>query len=32
MDYGELMAHTKAMAPQLRKQAQPIQVATFEIQ
>jgi HK97 family phage prohead protease len=32
MDYAELMAHTKAMAPRLRKQAQPVQVATFEIQ
>lgn len=32
MDYGELMAHTKAMSPRLRKQAQPVQVATFEVQ
>ena len=32
MDYAELMAHTKAISPRLRKQAQPIKVATFEIQ
>ena len=31
MDYAELMAHTKAISPRLRKQGQEIKIATFEI-